>query len=52
MHDESIFRANDLRQCVYIHDGKMPLQKKGHGRAIHVSDFIVKQTGRLALSEA
>jgi len=28
----------------------MPLQKKGQGRAIHVSDFIVEQTARLALS--
>jgi len=52
MHDESIFRANDLRRRVYVRDGKMPLRKKGHGRAIHVSDFIVEQTGRLALSEA
>lgn len=29
----------------------MPLRKKGQGCAIHVSDFIVKQTGTLTLSE-
>lgn len=28
----------------------MPLRKKGQGRAIHVSDFIVEDTGRLRLS--
>jgi hypothetical protein len=28
----------------------MPLRKKGQGHAIHVSDFIVEQTGRLTLS--
>ena len=30
--------------------GQMPLRKKGPGRAIHNSGFIVEQTGRLALS--
>ncbi|KAI5988260.1 hypothetical protein EDC04DRAFT_2912578 [Pisolithus marmoratus] len=29
----------------------MPLWKKGQGWAIHVSDFIIEQTGHLALSE-
>lgn len=29
----------------------MPLRKKGQGRAIHVSDFIVEETGHLCLSE-
>lgn len=51
MHDESIFRANELRRRVYVTKGKMPLRKKGQGHAIHVSDFIVEQTGRLTLSE-
>jgi hypothetical protein len=27
----------------------MPLCKKGEGRAIHISDFIVEQTGQIAL---
>jgi len=29
----------------------MPLHKKGQGHAIHVSDFIVEQTGHLKLTE-
>lgn len=48
MHDKTIVHANELRHRVYVCDGKMPLRKKGQGRAIHVSDFIVEQTGRLA----
>ena len=51
MHDESIIRANDLQRRVYVRDGKMPLWKKGQGRAIHVSNFIVEHTGQLVLSE-
>ena len=50
-HDESIFHSNDLRHRVWVREGKMPLCKKGQGQAIHVSDFIVEQTGRLKLSE-
>ena len=30
---------------------KMPLQKKGEGCAIHVSDFIIEQMGQIALLE-
>lgn len=51
-HDETIIRANELRRRVYVRKGRMPLRKKGPGRAIHVSDFIVEQTGRLTLSES
>ena len=29
----------------------MPLRKKGNGRSLHVSDFIVEEFGRLHLSE-
>ncbi|KAF8546588.1 hypothetical protein OG21DRAFT_1479657 [Imleria badia] len=50
MHNKSIIHANDLQHCVYIHDGKMPLRKKGQGCAIHISDFIVEHIGRLTLS--
>ena len=52
MHDEMIIHANDLCRCVFVRDGKFLLWKKGQGQAIHVSDFIVEQTGHLALSEA
>ena len=50
-HDKSIFHSNELRRRVYVLDGKMPLRKKGQGCAIHVSDFIVEETGRLTLSK-
>lgn len=50
-HDESIFRSNELQQRVWATGGKMPLRKKGPGKAIHVSDFITEETGRLSLSE-
>lgn len=51
-HDESIFRSNELQQRVWTKEGKMPLRKKGQGKAIHVSDFITEETGRLSLSQA
>ncbi|KZT03152.1 uncharacterized protein LAESUDRAFT_738373 [Laetiporus sulphureus 93-53] len=50
-HDEMIVYTNDLCHRIWIKDGKMPLRKKGQGRAIHVSDFIVEHTGHLALDE-
>ena len=50
-HDESIFQSNELQQKVWVKDGKMPLRKKGNGKAIHVSDFITEETGRLSLTE-
>ncbi|KIJ46611.1 hypothetical protein M422DRAFT_164849 [Sphaerobolus stellatus SS14] len=50
-HDESICRSNDLRRRVWVREGRMPLRKKGEGRAIHISDFIVEQTGRIILNE-
>lgn len=45
MHDETIIHVNDLQCHVYVHDGKMPLRKKGQGCAIHVFNFIVEHTG-------
>jgi len=44
LHDETIYRSNELRHQVYVCGGNMPLRKKGQGHAIHVSDFIVEQT--------
>ena len=32
-----------------LHEGEQPLQKKGHGWLIHVSDFICSQTGQLVI---
>jgi len=50
-HDESIFRPNELLQKVWTKNRKMPLRKKGQGKAIHVLDFITEESGRLSLSE-
>lgn len=50
-HDESICCSNELRRRVWVKNGKMPLLKKVEGRAIQISDFIVEQTGRIALNE-
>jgi len=53
-HDESIMRPNELWRRVYIKgvkNGKMPLRKKGLGKAIHVSGWIVEETGTLSLSD-
>lgn len=49
-HDESIIQSNELRNRAWLRDGHQPLRKKGKGRSIHVSGFIVEQTGRLCLS--
>jgi hypothetical protein len=48
--DESIFHVNEYRRRVWIKSGQQPLRKKGHGRSIHVSDFITEK-GRLVLTE-
>ncbi|TFK29060.1 hypothetical protein FA15DRAFT_678128 [Coprinopsis marcescibilis] len=48
--DESAFRSNDLQPTAWTKDGEMPLWKKGGGRMVHVSDFIVELTGHLKLS--
>ncbi|KIJ25471.1 hypothetical protein M422DRAFT_273562, partial [Sphaerobolus stellatus SS14] len=50
-HDESTCHANQQRRRVWVREGKMPLRKKGDRHAIHISDFIVEQTGRLVLNE-
>ncbi|KAG1747174.1 uncharacterized protein EDB91DRAFT_1079789 [Suillus paluster] len=49
---EPVLAHGEKLHIPIMHDKKMPLQKKGHGHAIHVSNFIVEQTGRLVLSEA
>jgi hypothetical protein len=44
--------VNNLQKRAWVQKklGKMPLRKKGAGRAIHISDFIVEETGWLHLS--
>ncbi|KAF8589590.1 hypothetical protein K439DRAFT_1332372 [Ramaria rubella] len=47
--DELTFHANDLEDSVYLAPGEQELQKKGRGRLVHVSDFVIESTGRLVL---
>ena len=39
-HDESTFNSNDGRKCIWIHEDKSPLRKKGRGQGLHVSDYL------------
>lgn len=50
-HDESGFHVNDLKKSGWLSESQQVLRKKGRGRLLHVSDFIVEATGRLALNE-
>lgn len=50
-HDESCFHSNDLQSSCWLKDGQQELRRKSRGRLVHVSDFIVEQTGRLSLDD-
>ena len=50
-HDEVIFHSNEQRQQMWMLHDQQPLWKKGKGRVVHVSDFCIKMTGWLALTE-
>ena len=52
VQDESIFHTNEYRRRVWLAEDQHPIKTKGHGRAIHVSNFICKTIGRLKLSAA
>ena len=49
-HDEVCFHANDLSKTEWVSGGEQPLRQKGRGRIVHVSDFIIEQTGWLYLT--
>jgi len=51
-HDESCLHAYDDAQNLWLHAGEQPLQKKGRGRLIYVSDFINEEDGQLMLLDA
>lgn len=51
-HDETCAHPNDQSNFVWIKDGEQPLRNKSRGRIVHVSDFIIEHSGRLAHSEA
>jgi len=50
-HDESTFHANDDKKHGWGPEGEQPLKKKGRGRGLMVSDFLLDTVGRLAVSE-
>ena len=49
--DESIFHTNEYRRRSWLAQDQQPIQKKGNGRVVHVSDFISETIGRIKLSE-
>lgn len=52
VHDECLFYANDDRPIVWAPLGEPPLRKKGQGKSIMVSEFLIETVGRLKLSES
>ena len=48
-YDECCFHAWDESNSAWLQKGEQPLRKKGRGCLIHVSDFILEDTGRLVL---
>ena len=50
-HDETTFQSNDGQKSGWRPKNEQPLRKKGQGRSIHVSDFLIETIGRLKLNE-
>ncbi|KAI0357255.1 hypothetical protein OH77DRAFT_1422815 [Trametes cingulata] len=50
--DESSFHAGEYKPNIWVREGEQKLMKKGRGRIIHVSDFVVEKTGRLVVRDA
>jgi hypothetical protein len=50
-HDESCFHANDEKKYGWAPKGEQPLRRKGLGKGIMVSEFLLDTVGRLAVSE-
>lgn len=51
-HDESCIHANEFKSRAWLEKGRgQILQSKSRGKLIHVSDFLVAQTGRLVLRD-
>jgi hypothetical protein len=47
--DKCITHVNETPHKVWLQNGKQPLRKKGNGRAIMISDWIIETCGRLHL---
>src|SRR6266481_4611223 len=50
-HDEMSVATNEQCRQLWLAEGQQPLQRKGNGRSIHVSDFILETTGHLSLTQ-
>ncbi|PKY31131.1 hypothetical protein RhiirB3_448578 [Rhizophagus irregularis] len=50
-HDECLFYANDDRPIIWAPLGEPPLRKKGQGKSIMVSDFLLETIGCLKLTD-
>ena len=50
-HDECLFYANDDRPIIWTPLGEPPLRKKGQGKSIMVSDFLIETIGCLKLTD-
>src|SRR5882724_9441824 len=50
-HDEMSIATNEQRRRLWLAEGQQPLRKKGNGRSVHVSDFILETMGRLCLTQ-
>jgi hypothetical protein len=51
VQDETIFHTNKYCQCMWIMQDQQPIQKKGGGHAVHVSDIICKTIRHIKLSK-
>ena len=49
-HDECIFYSNDRKWGVWVKSRELPLRKKGNGRSIMVSEFLLEECGQLKLN--
>ena len=49
IYDKCLFYANDDHPIIWAPIGELSLQKKGQGKSIIVSDFLLETIGRLKL---
>jgi hypothetical protein len=50
VQDETVFHTNEYCRRSWLAQDQQPIQKKGGGWAIHVSDFISETVGRIKLT--
>ena len=51
IQDETIFHTNKYHHHMWLTCNQQPIQKKGNGHAIHISDFISEIIRQIKLSE-